>query len=88
MRYTNLPGYVITDVAVEYYRAIGKEYSEDERDKARKSFFSLKNHDLDAIEKAIDTIHDRNKEYIQQERSKIIKQEEKKLENMKKSLEK
>lgn len=88
MKYTNLPGYIVTDVAFEYYRAIGKKYSEDERDKARKSFFSLKNHDLDAIEKAIDTIHARNKKYIRQQRSKIIQQEEKKLENMKKSLEK
>lgn len=57
MKITKLPGYIITDVAYEYYKLLGKE---KDRMQAKKNFLNLKKHDLALINQSMAIIYRRN----------------------------
>ena len=54
-------GFIVSDVAVEYYNLIGKDY---DREQARKNFVKLKHIDYSALHQAVDNLHTRQKKLI------------------------
>lgn len=59
-----LKGFVLTDVAHEYYAIFGKHV---QRDQARKNFCRLKHVDLYALEKAVTNIYNRQMELLKKD---------------------
>lgn len=69
-----LKGFILTDVAYEYYQITGKHYN---REQARKNFSKLVHINYDTLLKAIDNIHKEQKKLVLQAKKDFAKRPQK-----------